>query len=151
MWLAGSSGKVNSAGPLSRPRESSCRHTPPTKAGSQRRLCKIISNIPSAFQPAAGLTALAGTGFEQIYGGGVIKGRFPCYSKVELSVSQREETITINYMEKLLSILRPKIQHPHDVFISFSTIKTLNCIQFYTKGNTLKFSSVCRMPWECAC
>lgn len=40
-------------------------------------------------------------------------------------------------MENFLSVLRPKIQQTHNVFISFTIMKTLNYVQFYAKCNTL--------------
>lgn len=44
-------------------------------------------------------------------------------------------------MENFLSVLRPKIQQTHNVFISFTIIKTLNYIQFYAKCNTLRLTN----------
>lgn len=40
-------------------------------------------------------------------------------------MASSEEIITINYMENFLSVLRPKIQQTHNVFISFTIIKII--------------------------
>lgn len=39
-------------------------------------------------------------------------------------------------MENFLSIPRLKIEHAHDVFISFTMIETLHYVQFYPQCNT---------------